>query len=124
MLTLYKLHILYHLKDIPLGISSFKGFAIPLAGLLEQQDPLLEHQEIDEQSLFLAEQIAIFIFQLNHLAHLLMIILDGVILSSSVNHYTASIFDVFESFKAFMQVSYQLWQLISSGLTDMTLIDY
>lgn len=42
---------------------------------------------------------------------------------SSVDNQTAPILDVFEGLEASMKIADKLWKFISSGLTDMTLID-
>lgn len=60
--ALHELHLLDHPQNAALRLARLE-LALPRpAGLLEQQDPLLEHQKIHEQPLLLAEQKTILVF--------------------------------------------------------------
>lgn len=91
--------------------------------MLEQQNPLLEHQEVHEQSLLLTEQKSILILQLNHLPDFFMIILNSMISFCPVDDQTTPILDIFKGLEAAMEIANKFWKFISSSLTDMTFID-
>lgn len=52
-----------------------------------------------------------------------MVVLNSVVSLCSVDDQTASVLDIFKGLEAAMKISNKFRKLISSGLTDMTLID-
>ena len=88
----------------------FSGLRLSLGGstcLLEEQDSLLEHEEVHEESFLLAEQKTILVFELDHLANLLVVVINCMVRFCPIDDETASILDILKSLERTVKVTDQ-----------------
>ena len=125
MSALHVLALLDAVHDAVLGALRDEGaVSVLLGGLLEQQDAVAADKELQEATLFVLEEVAVLVLELDHSLDLLVIVLLGVIAACSVNDNAAAVLDVLEGLEGLVQVAHQLRQLVGPGLADVALVNH
>lgn len=112
------------LKDTSFVFAGLKLLvSLVFLGLFKEENSIGLDKEVHEFSFFFQEQVAVLVFEHDHFLYFLLIVINRVISSGSVDNHENTFLDVIESFEGFMKVSDEFGEFVCSGFTDMGLVN-
>lgn len=97
---------------------------IGLACAPEQHDSVLSNQVLDEVPLLLLEEMPAFVGEVREFRQLLTVVLELLVLRTSVDHEDSSFLYIYECPKGLEETAQQLRQLVCSCLRNVAFVDH
>jgi hypothetical protein len=124
VLALHETASLYrpHYRHLALSRHELTALVV-LLRLLEEHDPAVVHQVLQELLLLHLEEEAPVGLELEHLLYLLVVVVDREVGFGLVYYHHHPLFDVLEGLEGLQQILSQFGQFVGSGLADVGVVN-